>query len=60
MTIDTNRSSFEYFNVCAGNPLSLQQLCRVVLRTMLGTRALVVVPKLDISQRIIDYLTYKS
>ncbi|XP_056604020.1 ankyrin repeat and SOCS box protein 13a.1 [Triplophysa dalaica] len=42
------------------NPLSLQQLCRIVLRTVLGTRALAVVPKLDISHRIIDYLTYKS
>ncbi|XP_051545015.1 ankyrin repeat and SOCS box protein 13-like isoform X2 [Myxocyprinus asiaticus] len=42
------------------NPLSLQQLCRIVLRTVLGTRALELVPKLDISQRIIDYLTYKS
>ncbi|XP_016134099.1 ankyrin repeat and SOCS box protein 13-like [Sinocyclocheilus grahami] len=44
----------------AGNPLSLQQLCRIVLRTVLGTRALELIPKLDISQRIIDYLIYKS
>lgn len=52
----------EYFtccSVCAGNPLSLQQLCRIVLRTVLGTRALELIPKLDISQRIIDYLIYK-
>uniref|UniRef100_A0A671RPE2 Ankyrin repeat and SOCS box protein 13-like n=1 Tax=Sinocyclocheilus anshuiensis TaxID=1608454 RepID=A0A671RPE2_9TELE len=41
------------------NPLSLQQLCRIVLRTVLGTRALELIPKLDISQRIIDYLIYK-
>ncbi|XP_073694373.1 ankyrin repeat and SOCS box protein 13-like isoform X1 [Garra rufa] len=41
------------------NPLSLQQLCRIVLRTVLGTRALQLIPKLDISQRIIDYLIYK-
>ncbi|KAK7149808.1 hypothetical protein R3I94_009198 [Phoxinus phoxinus] len=42
------------------NPLCLQQLCRIVLRTVLGTRALELVTKLDISQRIIDDLTYKS
>uniref|UniRef100_A0A673JX64 Rab GDP dissociation inhibitor beta-like n=1 Tax=Sinocyclocheilus rhinocerous TaxID=307959 RepID=A0A673JX64_9TELE len=42
------------------NPLSLQQLCHIVLRTVLGTRALELIPKLDISQRIIDYLIYKS
>lgn len=42
------------------NPLSLQQLCRIVLRSVLGTRALELIPKLDISQRIIDYLIYKS
>ncbi|KAL7882568.1 hypothetical protein SRHO_G00002260 [Serrasalmus rhombeus] len=40
-------------------PLSLQQLSRIVLRTVLGTRALQVVTKLDLSQRIINYLCYK-
>ncbi|KAL4658437.1 ankyrin repeat and SOCS box protein 13-like [Arapaima gigas] len=39
-------------------PLSLQQLSRVSLRIMLGTKALEVVPKLQISHRIIDYLCY--
>ncbi|XP_007252462.1 ankyrin repeat and SOCS box protein 13a.1 [Astyanax mexicanus] len=41
-------------------PLSLQQLSRIALRTMLGIRALQVVTKLDISQRIISYLCYKQ
>ncbi|XP_066523995.1 ankyrin repeat and SOCS box protein 13a.1 [Hoplias malabaricus] len=39
-------------------PLSLQQLSRITLREMLGTRALQAVTKLDISQRIISYLCY--
>ncbi|XP_056311072.1 ankyrin repeat and SOCS box protein 13a.1 isoform X1 [Danio aesculapii] len=42
------------------NPLSLQQLCRIIMRTMVGTRAMELIPKLDISQRIIDYLMFKS
>lgn len=42
------------------NPLSLQQLCRIIMRTMVGTRAMELIPKLDTSQRIIDYLMFKS
>uniref|UniRef100_A0A4W4HPY9 Ankyrin repeat and SOCS box containing 13a, tandem duplicate 1 n=2 Tax=Electrophorus electricus TaxID=8005 RepID=A0A4W4HPY9_ELEEL len=45
----------QYFE---NTPLSLQQLSRIALRTVLGTRALQVVTKLDISRRIIDYLCY--
>ena len=40
----------------AGNPLSLQQLCRITVRTMLGTRASEVIGQLDISHRIYNYL----
>ncbi|KAI4892379.1 hypothetical protein NFI96_020654, partial [Prochilodus magdalenae] len=40
-------------------PLSLQQLSRIVLRTVLGARALQVVSELNISQRIINYLCYR-
>ncbi|KAJ8249619.1 hypothetical protein COCON_G00228350 [Conger conger] len=39
-------------------PMSLQQLCRVVVRTELGTRALDVVSKLDLPKPIIGYLRY--
>ncbi|XP_036375748.1 ankyrin repeat and SOCS box protein 13-like isoform X2 [Megalops cyprinoides] len=41
-------------------PLSLQHLSRVALRVALGTRALEVVSKLNVSPRIISYLTYSS
>lgn len=41
-----------------GNPLSLQQLCRIAVRMMLGTRALEVIGQLDISHRIHSYLQY--
>uniref|UniRef100_A0A4W5KQL4 Ankyrin repeat and SOCS box containing 13a, tandem duplicate 1 n=1 Tax=Hucho hucho TaxID=62062 RepID=A0A4W5KQL4_9TELE len=37
-------------------PLSLQQLSRVTLRTLMGTRAMEVVGQLDISQRTISYI----
>ncbi|KAJ8411257.1 hypothetical protein AAFF_G00172630 [Aldrovandia affinis] len=39
-------------------PMSLQQLCRVTLRMRLGTRALDVVSKLDLPNRIVSYLCY--
>ncbi|XP_071188697.1 ankyrin repeat and SOCS box protein 13-like isoform X1 [Salvelinus alpinus] len=39
-------------------PLSLQQLSRVTLRTMLGSRALEVVVQLDIPKQIISFLCY--
>ncbi|XP_035257413.1 ankyrin repeat and SOCS box protein 13-like isoform X1 [Anguilla anguilla] len=39
-------------------PMSLQQLCRVSLRTALGTRALDVVSKLDLPKPIVSYLRY--
>lgn len=40
-------------------PLSLQQLSRITLRTVLGTKAVDVVTKLDIPNRIIRYLLYQ-
>ncbi|XP_012696462.1 ankyrin repeat and SOCS box protein 13-like [Clupea harengus] len=40
-------------------PLSLQQQCRICVRTMLGTRALKVLPQLDIPPRIMDYLAHQ-
>ncbi|XP_019113425.1 ankyrin repeat and SOCS box protein 13a.1 [Larimichthys crocea] len=40
------------------NPLSLQQLCRITVRKMLGSRASEVIGQLDISQRIHSYLQY--
>ncbi|XP_018603108.1 ankyrin repeat and SOCS box protein 13a.1 [Scleropages formosus] len=39
-------------------PMSLKQLSRISLRMMLGSKALEIMPKLQISQRIIDYLCY--
>ncbi|XP_063357078.1 ankyrin repeat and SOCS box protein 13a.1 isoform X1 [Pelmatolapia mariae] len=40
------------------NPLSLQQLCRIAVRRMLGTRASEVLSQLNISHRINSYLQY--
>lgn len=40
------------------NPLSLQQLCRITVRKILGTRAAEVIGQLDLSQRIHRYLRY--
>ncbi|XP_070848742.1 ankyrin repeat and SOCS box protein 13a.1 isoform X1 [Chaetodon trifascialis] len=40
------------------NPLSLQQLCRITVRMMLGTRASEAIGQLDISHRIQSYLQY--
>uniref|UniRef100_A0A673K255 SOCS box domain-containing protein n=1 Tax=Sinocyclocheilus rhinocerous TaxID=307959 RepID=A0A673K255_9TELE len=42
-----------------GNPLSLQQLRRIALRTTLGTRAVDLVTDLDIPNRIISYLLHQ-
>ncbi|KAM3587412.1 uncharacterized protein V6R79_004673 [Siganus canaliculatus] len=44
--------------VYESNPLSLQQLCRISVRTMLGTRALEVIGQLEVSPRIHSYLQY--
>uniref|UniRef100_A0A3P8XH39 SOCS box domain-containing protein n=1 Tax=Esox lucius TaxID=8010 RepID=A0A3P8XH39_ESOLU len=41
-------------------PLSLQQLSRVALRTLLGTKALEIVGQLDISQRTVNYILYET
>lgn len=40
------------------NPLSLQQLCRISVRTALGTKASEVIGQLDISRLIYSYLQY--
>lgn len=45
--------------LCESNPLSLQQLSRITLRTVLGTRASDVITKLDIPNRIISYLLHQ-
>lgn len=39
-------------------PLSLQQICRIHVRRILGTKALVVLPQLSLCQRILKYLSY--
>ncbi|XP_048877951.1 ankyrin repeat and SOCS box protein 13-like isoform X2 [Brienomyrus brachyistius] len=41
------------------NPLSLQQMSRACLRMALGTRAQAAASRLQLSQRIIDYLCYR-
>lgn len=40
------------------HPLSLQQLCRISVRIVLGTKASKVIGQLDISPRICSYLQY--
>ncbi|KAM7366840.1 hypothetical protein PAMP_014783 [Pampus punctatissimus] len=50
--------SYTCFRFYESNPLSLQQLCRITVRTILGTRALEVIGQLDISHRIQSYLQY--
>lgn len=40
------------------NPLNLQQLCRIVLRRMLGTNPTDVLDQLNISHRIYNYLQF--
>ncbi|XP_034019385.1 ankyrin repeat and SOCS box protein 13a.1 [Thalassophryne amazonica] len=42
------------------HPLSLQQLCRITLRKMLGTRASEVIGQLDTSHHIRSYLQYSD
>ncbi|XP_041936802.1 ankyrin repeat and SOCS box protein 13-like isoform X1 [Alosa sapidissima] len=41
------------------SPLSLMQQCRICVRRILGTRALKVLPQLDIPPRLINYLSYQ-
>ncbi|XP_027007028.2 ankyrin repeat and SOCS box protein 13a.1 isoform X1 [Tachysurus fulvidraco] len=53
----TSHICLQHYESC---PLSLQQLCRITLRRVLGTRALQVITKLDISRRIISYLCYEK
>ncbi|CAG5927238.1 unnamed protein product, partial [Menidia menidia] len=56
----TSPTSPSYFSLCfyESNPLSLQQLCRIALRMMLGTKATEVMRQLSISPRIQSYLQY--
>ncbi|KAJ8261798.1 hypothetical protein GJAV_G00158520 [Gymnothorax javanicus] len=49
------RLCLEYYE---SNPRSLQHLTRVTLRRVLGKRALEVLPKLTVPNRIIDFLSY--
>lgn len=46
---------FEYYEK---TPLSLSQLCRVTVRKAAGQRALEKIAKLNIPQRLIQYLSY--
>ena len=57
-----NLDNLAYANLFSstGNPLSLQQLCRITVRMMLGTRASEVIGQLDISHRILSYLQYRD
>ncbi|KAF7693907.1 ankyrin repeat and SOCS box protein 13a.1 [Silurus meridionalis] len=52
----SSHKCLQHYESC---PLSLKELSRITLRHGLGTRALQVITKLDISQRIISYLSYK-
>ncbi|XP_042258722.1 ankyrin repeat and SOCS box protein 13a.1 isoform X3 [Thunnus maccoyii] len=52
--------SYNCFVFYESNPLSLQQLCRITVRTMLGTRASEVIDQLDISHGIHNYLQYRD
>lgn len=52
--------SYNCFVFYESNPLSLQQLCRITVRTMLGTRASEVIDQLDISHGIYNYLQYRD
>ncbi|XP_017281774.1 ankyrin repeat and SOCS box protein 13a.1 [Kryptolebias marmoratus] len=42
------------------NPLSLQQLCRIALRKILGTQASEIITQLNVSHRIRSYLQYSD
>ncbi|XP_068163304.1 ankyrin repeat and SOCS box protein 13a.1 [Antennarius striatus] len=50
-------SCLTFYESC---PLSLQQLCRITVRMMLGTRASDVLSQMDISHRIHSYLQYSD
>ncbi|KAF6724262.1 Ankyrin repeat and SOCS box protein 13 [Oryzias melastigma] len=51
-------SSFSCLQFYESNPLSLQQLCRIAVRRVLGTRASEVISRLSLSHRILDYLQH--
>lgn len=53
-----NTILYRPFPPSVGNPMSLQQLSRLALRTELGTRALKVIGQLNIPKLIINYLCY--
>uniref|UniRef100_A0A673C521 SOCS box domain-containing protein n=1 Tax=Sphaeramia orbicularis TaxID=375764 RepID=A0A673C521_9TELE len=52
--------SYSCLRFYESNPLSLQQLCRVTVRRMFGTRASELISQLDISHRIHSYLQYSD
>ncbi|KAF7224070.1 ankyrin repeat and SOCS box protein 13 isoform X2 [Nothobranchius furzeri] len=54
----TGSPSFLCLEFYENTPLSLQQLSRVTVRRVLGTRAPEVVPKLGLPSRIINFLSY--
>lgn len=49
---------YENLSSLTGNSLSLQQLCRITVRRMLGTRGSEVIGQLDVSHLILSYLQY--
>ncbi|XP_012696463.1 ankyrin repeat and SOCS box protein 13a.1 [Clupea harengus] len=49
------RVSLLHYHNC---PLSLQQICRIRVRRILGTKALKVLPQLNLCQLILNYLCY--
>ncbi|XP_062383899.1 ankyrin repeat and SOCS box protein 13a.1 isoform X2 [Sardina pilchardus] len=50
------RLTLLHFQNC---PLSLQQICRIHVRSILATGALIVLPQLNLSPRILKYLCYE-
>lgn len=56
LSCSTNRAPF--FFLVSETPLSLSQLCRVTVRKAAGQRALEKIAKLNIPQRLIQYLSY--
>lgn len=55
LSCSTNRAPFFFISE---TPLSLSQLCRVTVRKAAGQRALEKIAKLNIPQRLIQYLSY--
>uniref|UniRef100_A0A3Q2CAZ7 Ankyrin repeat and SOCS box containing 13a, tandem duplicate 1 n=1 Tax=Cyprinodon variegatus TaxID=28743 RepID=A0A3Q2CAZ7_CYPVA len=57
---DPASPSYSCLQFYESNPLNLQQLCRIALRRMLGTKASEVMEQLKISHRIYNYLQFSD